>query len=316
MKALSRLVYEITSAFLLLSLFGCAGSTKSSETSKEAPKEVVENKPAITISDLPTNFLDAVDTSSESSIKNKLKNQDSLTLDGTTLTVGNVGDNRTVTLAFHKLTMRNGARIVTNGNQLGIIALDMEFNNSGGIDSFYGDTVKAAGETQGSNGGRVEIYSLNPVSGSLRISLPGQIGGNGSQGPAGGGGDAGSRGGDGVNGLVDCKHGGTDGGPGGTGRPGGPGTPGKAGGNGGDLLLQSGAAKDADSHFPYSAPPGTGGTGGPGGAGGAGGPGGQGGSGSTYCGGGHPGGSGAPGAAGAAGDSGPASTTAGKRTLK
>jgi hypothetical protein len=296
----------------MLLLIGCHVSTNSAETAKE----VVENKPAIMVSDLPTTFLDAVDTSSERSIKNKLNTQDSLTLDGTTLTIGSVGDNRTVTLACHKLKMINGARVVTNGNQLNIIALDMEFNNSGGVDSFYGDSAKAGTERQGSNGGRVEIYSLNPVFGSLRISLPGQIGGNGTQGNAGPNGNPGPRGSNGVDHPFDCASGGGDGGKGTPGGPGGKGSPGKAGGNGGDLLLQGGAAKDADSHFPYSAPPGAGGTGGPGGPGGSGGPGGEGGSGSTHCSGGHGGPTGDPGAGGPPGDNGPSGASAGKLSRK
>jgi hypothetical protein len=305
MRVSIRLVYAATS---MLSLIGCHVSTNSTETAKE----VIENKPAIAVSDLPTTFLDAVDTSSERSIKNKLNTEDSLTLDGTTLTIGNVGDNRTVTLACHKLKMINGARIVTNGNQLNIIALDMEFNNSGGIDSFYGDTVKAETEKQGSNGGRVEIYSLNPVFGSLRISLPGQIGGTDAQGAQGGNGNPGGRGNDAVDGVVDCSQGGGNGGKGTPGGTGGTGHPGKGGGNGGDLLLQGGAAKDADSHFPYQAPPGAGGAGGPGGPGGSGGPGGDGGSGKGHCSGGRAGAYGDPGAAGAPGDNGPAGASAGK----
>jgi hypothetical protein len=119
-----RFIYGAACISLLSVLIGCFGGSISSEPITED----IENRPAILVSDLPSKFLDAVDTSSESSIKNKLKNQDSLTLDGTTLTVGNVGDNRTVTLACQRLKMINGARIVTNGNQLGIIALDMEFN--------------------------------------------------------------------------------------------------------------------------------------------------------------------------------------------
>jgi hypothetical protein len=303
-----RFIYGAACISLLSVLIGCFGGSISSEPITED----IENRPAILVSDLPSKFLDAVDTSSESSIKNKLKNQDSLTLDGTTLTVGNVGDNRTVMLACQRLKMINGARIVTNGNQLGIIALDMEFNNSGGIDSFYGDTAKADTDKQGSNGGRVEIYSLNPVSGSLRISLPGQVGGSGTQGAAGQNGNPGPRGSDGVDHPFDCASGGGDGGPGTPGAAGSPGKPGKAGGNGGDLLLQGGAAKDAESHFPYQASPGAGGTGGPGGAGGAGGPGGQGGSGSGHCSGGHPGLNGAPGAPGPPGDNGPAGASASK----
>ena len=93
-------------------LIGCHSGSDS------VANEVVEKRSNIMVSDLPMKFLDAIDTSTDSAIKAKLKTQDSLTLDGTTLTIANVGDNRTVTLACHKLKLINGARIVTNGNQL------------------------------------------------------------------------------------------------------------------------------------------------------------------------------------------------------
>jgi hypothetical protein len=297
--------------FVSAYLLGCHATSESSTV-----KEVIENRPSINVSDLPTKLLDGFDTSSASSIRAKLKTQDSLTLDGTTLTVGAVGANTTVTIACHKLKMINGARIITNGNQLNLYALEMEFNNSGGIDSFVDDTATAKPEMDGSNGGRVEIYAVDSVFGSLRVSLPGQIGGAGVQGEAGTNGSIGTRGADGADNMFDCGHGGGDGGKGTAGGQGSPGHTGKAGGNGGDLLLQGAAAKDYDSKFPYHGPAGGGGAGGKGGNGGSGGPGGQGGSGSTHCGGGHPGPSGDSGTAGADGNRGPSGTSSGKRYVK
>jgi hypothetical protein len=207
------------------------------------------------VSDLPRKFLDGFDTSSESSIKAKLKTQDSLTLDGTTLTVGAVGADTTVTLACNKLKLINGARIVTNGNQLNLYALEMEFNNSGGVDSFFNETLSAKTDTPGSNGGRVEIYALDSVFGSLRVSLSGQIGGAGSQGDKGKDGNPGGHGNPASDAFMSCGHGGQNGGDGTPGLQGDPGHDGKPGGNGGDLLLRGAASKNYNSTFPYSSLP-------------------------------------------------------------
>jgi hypothetical protein len=276
---------------------------------------VTEKRPTILTSDLPTQFLDAIDTSSNGTIKEKLKNQDSLVLDGTTLTIGPVGGNRTVTLAFNTFKLINGARIVTNGNHLTLIAMNFESNNSGGIDSFYGETLKAPTGANGANGGRVEINAIEAVTGSLRIALPGQDGGDGTPGGVGSAGGVGPRGANGVDHMFDCAHGGTDGGQGGTGGTGLTGGAGGAGGNGGDLVLRGEAVKNHESHFPYEASPGRGGSGGPGGTGGPGGPGGEGGSGSTHCGGGHSAPVGIAGQQGPNGLNGSNGTSSGKRQL-
>jgi hypothetical protein len=279
--------------------------------------EVVEKRPSIMVSDLPTKFLDAIDTSTDSTIKAKLRTQDSLTLDGTTLTIGNVGDNRTVTLACHKLKLTNGARIVTNGNNLTLLALTMDFNNSGGIDSFLGDTLKAQPGRRGSDGGRVEIYATDSVYGSLRVSLAGQSGGDGVQGAKGLPGSQGPPGGGAADGPVfNCLHPGEVGGKGSSGGAGFPGRNGVEGGDGGDFVLHGQAAKNYDSRFPFTAPPGPGGVGGNGGDGGDGGPGGIGGSGSKYCGGGHAGDPGPQGPAGPKGEDGHAGKSVGTRRLK
>jgi uncharacterized protein YcfL len=295
-------------------LVGCA--SKPSVDSSEQSQVVLEKRPAIEISDLPTKFLDPVDTSSQSAIERNLKSRDSLTLDGTTLTVGPIKGNRTVTLACNRLKLLNGARIITNGNLLTIVAMNMEFNNSGGIDSFPAENAKAGIGVQGADGGRVEIYATKGVTGSLRISLPGQGGGDGNAGGGGPGGLPGGRGANGVDAMVGCAHGGTDGAPGGTGGPGLPGGDGATGGNGGDLVLHGEAAKDNESHFSYQAPGGTGGTGGAGGPGGPGGPGGEGGSGSTSCSGGHGGAQGGPGPKGAQGSNGSNGKSSGKLQVK
>lgn len=308
MKMPSRLLY--VSLLLLTMAFevGCKSDPPGNT--------VTENRPNIQVSDLPAKFLDAIDINSESGVNASLASRDSLTLDGTTLIVGPIGANRTVTLGAKSIKLINGARIITNGNQLTLVARTMEFNNSGGIDSFSGENAKAGTGIAGSDGGRVEIYATKTVYGSLRMSLPGQGGGEGSAGAPGRQGAPGRRGDNGVDGFVDCHRGGTDGAQGGPGEPGGVGGTGAAGGNGGDLVLMGAAVKDYQSHFPYQAPAGPGGPGGSGGPGGAGGPGGEGGSGSGHCGGGHGGPAGPAGQPGAAGPNGPAGQKPGKRELK
>jgi hypothetical protein len=303
---------SMAASFLLASLMfaGCHS------TPSKPVNEIHENRASITVADLPQKCLDGFDASSRSSIKEKLLTQDSLTLDGTTLTIGDVGANTTVSLAFNKFKMINGARIVTNGNHLNLYAMEMDFNNNGGIDSFYGNTLNAKPDTAGANGGGVEIYAVDSVYGSLRVSLPGQIGGAGSKGATGDNGSPGPRGSNGSDKAFGCGSGGSDGGKGGAGRQGSTGSPGQPGGNGGDLVLHAAASKDYNTKFPYDAPPGMGGKGGSGGDGGNGGPGGEGGSGTTYCGGGHGGAQGDHGAAGAGGADGSAGSSPGKRDVK
>jgi hypothetical protein len=317
-KPVKRVVTSRPTKVVLLSLLFAAGMLIGCTSNRSASnqKVVTENRSSIQISDLPAQFLNAVDTSSEGAINDKLSSQDSLTLDGTTLIVGPVGGNRTVMLTANSLKLINGARIVTNGNQLSIVALNMESNNSGGIDSFFQETAKAAPGTQGADGGRVEIYVTKSVVGSLRVSLAGQIGGDGTAGAPGPGGAAGDRGSDASDKALGC---GSSGGNGGTGKPGGkgyPGSPGASGGNGGDLVLEGKTVANHESHFPYQAQPGLGGTGGAGGPGGAGGAGGQAGSGSHFCGTGVAGNGGQQGSPGDAGPNGASGGAAGKIQLK
>jgi hypothetical protein len=283
---------------------------------KSVAPVTTESRPNIQISDLPKKFLEPIDTTSESSIKAALKSRESLTLDGTTLTVGPVGGNSTVTLAFDTLTMTNHARIITNGNNLSILATNLAFNNNDGIASFVTDTPKPAAAAPGSDGGKVEIYSTNPVDGSLRIFLPGQVGGDGIPGADGAPGTQGRRGDNGVNAMLSCARGGTDGAQGNPGAQGAQGGTGGPGGNGGNLVLQGQAVTSHESHFPYQAAPGAGGAGGAGGGGGAGGPGGEGGSGSTYCGGGHGGPPGTPGLHGPPGQGGDSGKSSGSLKLE
>jgi hypothetical protein len=269
-------------AWLAVSLFGQAASTNSVLTS-----------PNVELKDLSPDVLTPV----AGSAADALKARDSLTLKGSTLTIGQPGENRTVTIACNTLRLMNGARIITNGNHLVIQALKVEFANNTGINSFAPDNAKAAPGAPGADGGSVSITALKNFSGSLRILLPGQGGGDGSVGAQGAQGTTGGPGADAVKGLFDCRSGGQNGGGGGPGGKGGTGANGAKGGNGGTLALDGEAAKHKND-IDFRAPGGLGGKGGAGGPSGPGGPGGPGGSGDGLCSGGHPGGTGLVGSVG------------------
>ncbi len=227
---------------------------------------------------------------SDGALRDALATHGSLTLDGATLVVGQPGEKSSLTLAVSKLTLMNGARIITNGNGLDLQVADLEVTG-GGIYSFSPEDLDphdAATGTVGMNGldgGAVRLDVAKPIDGQLVVNLAGQNGQRGGQGPQGAGGAPGARGQNGVDGLFDCRSGGGDGGRGEPGAQGSNGMQGGAGGNGGVLSIQESLYKASNIRF--SAPPGHGGAGGAGGAGGPGGPGGEGGSGSVHCGGGH-----------------------------
>jgi hypothetical protein len=228
-----------------------------------------------------------------------LADSDSLTLDGTTWTVGELGQNKTVPLRVNTLKITNGGRIITNGNNLTITAQHV-ISQNGAIMSFPDARLTPADSPDGSpgvnglGGGTVEIQA-DGIDGQLDVSLPGQNGGRGGRGPGGAPGAPGRRGADAADGLLNCARGGENGTPGGIGGQGGTGMPGGSGGDGGVLVLKGNLARK-QQNINFSAPAGKAGPGGPGGMGGPGGSGGQGGSGSVHCGG------------GAAGVSGPAGT--------
>jgi hypothetical protein len=237
-------------------------------------------------SDLPAELTSPVQEDSAEQVSKQLKQRNSLTLNGTTLTIGAPGEGRTVMIACNTLRMSNGARIITNGNRFILVTLNARFSENAGIVSFLSQTAKAAPGNDGVSGGNVRIKALQDVSGGLRVSLSGQNGGDGAPGGEGAPGSPGNRGANAVDGLGSCKSGGQDGAPGGPGGKGGPGEPGGKGGDGGELILEAKAANNTGV-IDFEAPAGQGGHGGQGGLGGSGGSGGEGGSGSTFCGGGH-----------------------------
>ncbi len=308
-------VFWVTIVALLVSLaVALLGKNGQQATAIPDTPEVAATIPAqqVQLSDLPSDLLNPVQGDSASEITAQLKQRGSLTLNGSTLTLGPVGANRTVTIACRTLRLTNGAKIVTNGNHLVLVALNARFGDNAGINSFSKETAKAAVGTNGVNGGKVRINVLQNFSGSLHVSLPGQSGGDGGTGTQGAGGPPGNRGANAVKGLVDCRSGGQDGGQGGQGAKGTTGGTGGNGADGGELVLEAVAAANGGL-VDFDAEGGKGGAAGPGGAGGPGGPGGEGGSGDGPCGGGH---GGAAGLAGPVGDSGVAGTNGkpGKRT--
>jgi hypothetical protein len=210
---------------------------------------------------------------------------------GKVLVIGAVGENKIVQLRFDELTLKSGAKIVTNGNKLIIKANRIVTDGSAKIISFdverqtAVDSPEGVAGKPGSAGGIVELEA-NGLEGRLVVSLHGQIGGRGGPGRNGRDGGPGSRGSNGVEGFLDCRSGGGDGGKGDTGENGAAGQHGGPAGDGGILVLRD-SIKREQHRIIFSSPPGELGPGGRGGAGGAGGPGGEGGSGTARCGGGH-----------------------------
>jgi hypothetical protein len=302
-------------AWLAVALFGKSAQPQSAPSSQiiEQPENVtVIPAQTVQLTDLPPDLLNPVPADPATDLAAQLKQRGSLTLSGSTLIIADPGAGRTATIACRTLRMTNGARIVTNGNNLALVALKAEFGDNSGIISFSDQTIKAAPATSGGGGGKLRINVVQSFSGALRVSLPGQNGGDGVSGGQGSAGPPGSRGADAVKGFVDCHSGGGNGSAGGQGSKGGTGGAGGSGGDGGDLILE-GAIAGNRNLVDFSAPGGSGGLAGAGGAGGPGGTGGQGGSGDGPCSGGR---AGPTGPGGPQGDPGPAGATGqpGKRT--
>lgn len=110
------------------------------------------------VSDLPAELLNPVQADSGAELTRQFKLRGSLTLNGSALTLGALGEGRTLRLA-------NGARIVTHGNNLVIEALDTRFADNAGISAFSPQTIKAAATSNGAGGGKVQIYALEGFSG-------------------------------------------------------------------------------------------------------------------------------------------------------
>ena len=101
---------------------------------------------------------------------------------------------------------------MTNGNNLSLIANEMDFNGSGGIDSISQRNFEGDNRKPRLRRWSVGVYATKKVYASIRVSLPGQTGADGKTGGPGNNGMPGQRGNNGVDGMLDCSHGGTDGG--------------------------------------------------------------------------------------------------------
>ena len=219
-------------------------------------------------------------------------------------------------MALDTLELKNGARIVTNGN-LFVLFVNKLISEDGAIVTFRDDERRATTGAIDSSGepgipGRlVSIHVIQTLTGILHTDLGGQAGGTG--GPGHNGAD-GTRGPKGENAswsflpfppFCNCNHGG---GGGGVGTPGLPGAKGGTGGNGGEggilELYNIGNEPIPDASYTFAAAGGAGGDRGAAGRGGHGGQGGEGGNGGGCCGGGPPGPDGPGGSDGPSGDPG------------
>jgi hypothetical protein len=216
----------------------------------------------------------------------------------------------TVVFVANKLTMNDGARIVTNGNVVLIFVNEFVSFNNASIIAFETDSKKAAdGAPQngkvgviginglsglpgnpgsdGDSGGAVQIFAAQ-FSGPLNIDLSGQNGGSGSVGGSGADGLMGFKGEDPSWGPFGCIHGGGGGGTGGSGGQGGIGGAAGRGGDGGivSFFYVKSISVDPPNNPKLVVNGGLAGLPGNGGTGGAGGEGGLGGNGGGPCGGG------------------------------
>lgn len=238
-----------------------------------------------------------------------------------TLEVKRTDPNTRSTAVFvaNKLTMKDGAKIVTNGNVLLIFVNEFVSFNNASITAFEADNRTAkdgAPQTgvagviginglagppgnagmNGESGGVVQIFAAQ-FSGPLAVDLSGQDGGNGSGGANGGNGLMGFKGEDASWGAFGCNHGGGGGGAGGTGGQGGIGGAAGQGGDGGvfGFFYVKSLSIDPPNNPKILVPGGKAGSPGQGGQGGVGGEGGLGGNGGGPCGGGPRGAHGAAG---------------------
>ncbi|RYY74050.1 MAG: hypothetical protein EOO52_14335 [Gammaproteobacteria bacterium] len=255
---------------------------------------------------------------SENDFNVRLEEGGTMELDGGEWIIGSpaFGSNTSTFVALDSIILKNGARIITNGNLLTIIVNKFKSEN-GKILSFpqnakadNGDNGVNLGESgsagaPGDHGGKVTVICIQEFLGVLTIDLSGQNGGNGGNGVVGAEGARGDRGPDARDGYLYCERGGGKGAQGATGMPGGNGGDGGVGGAGGFLEVLTIGDQPLDQvQYSFISSGGAGGIGGNPGAGGAGGNGGPGGHGSKFCGGGKTGDQGPIGTTGAVGSQG------------
>ena len=219
-------------------------------------------------------------------------------------------------LALDTLELKNGARIVTNGNTLVVFA-NTVLSEDGGVVAFRDDERKAASGGSAEHGspgvpGRlVSFHVIQKITGILHVDLGGQDGGDGGPGRQGTPGVMGVKGDPAVWDVLplppfcNCRRGGGGGSPGSAGGTGERGQDGGNGGSGGIIeLINVGPTPIPTASYTFKSEGGKPGVGGSGGPGGPGGEGGLGGDGGGCCGNGPRGAGGAPGQPGPPGSSG------------
>lgn len=205
----------------------------------------------------------------------------------------NPGENTVHFMALDSLELKDGARIVTNGNTLVIFVNTLNIGNGkivaftepkagGGINASAGGAGGRGG--RGDDGGIVAIHVIQRINGFLDVDLSGQVGGDGG---TGGKGPKGERGGDGAGGkstVFDCRSGGENGKNGSKGGRGGDGGSAGDGGSGGTLFLYNiGKNPISTASYQFKGTAGIPGEPGSPGAGGDGGDGGRRGGGDGHC---------------------------------
>lgn len=222
------------------------------------------------LSSLPPRF------TAEPNLPEARKKAGELVVDGGSITVAD----SPATLVADKLTLKNGARILTTGAAFNVVSTVIS-SERGSIVAF-GDAIPTVPPAEGAAGRDglsakpVVLNVLDRIEGSLRVDLSGEAGGPGAPGKNGIPGAAGAAGDNASSGLVDCRSGAGNGQPGRNGSDGARGGSGGAGGNGGNLVLV--AKPGVANSVQFISSGGAGGPAGPGGKGGAGGLGGKGGS--------------------------------------
>jgi len=253
-----------------------------------------------------------VPTYNEDAFRLRLKNGGTVAFSQSDVVIGepNFQQRSLQFMALDTLKLLKGARIVTGGNDLVIIANKI-VSEDGYIVAFTDKTRRAkdgvgtgAPGAPGVSGGTVTLIALDGIEGRLHIDLSGQVGGDGQQGAVGSTGTTGLKGDQPVWTLINCNKDGGNGSPGGNGGKGGAGGAAGNGGHGGTFLLYNvGPTPIPSAYYDFVANAGQPGTPGPGGPGGEGGLGGVGGDGGGPC---HSGQQGQPGNQGPTGDTGSA----------
>jgi hypothetical protein len=145
-------------AWLALGLFG---KTQAPVAGPENVSTIYGEN--IKVSDLPSDFLSPVQEDSVDDVSRQLKQRNSLSLNGTTVTIGIPGEGRTVTIGCNTLRMSNGAKIITNGNYLVLECVNLHFGENAGIVSYAGNWFRGVDDAESvppRPGSRTELHQI------------------------------------------------------------------------------------------------------------------------------------------------------------